>query len=79
LEGVRSNRDGIGARVRVGSQTNLMTTAVGYASSTRAGVHFGLGKMKTIDRIEITWPSGIEQVIERVDANRILRVREASP
>ena len=43
LEGVRSNRDGIGAQIRVGTQSNLMTVNVGYASSTRSGVHFGLG------------------------------------
>jgi len=78
LQGVRSNRDGIGARIRIGKQTNIMTTAVGYASSSRAGVHFGLGTLRTVDRIEITWPSGTEQVVEKVAANQILRVREAS-
>jgi hypothetical protein len=78
LQGVRSNRDGIGARIRIGNQTNLMTTAVGYASSSRGGVHFGLGSLKTVDRIEITWPSGTDQVVERVATNQILRVREGS-
>ena len=78
LQGVRSNRDGIGARIRIGKQTNIMTTAVGYASSSRVGVHFGLETLRTVDRIEITWPSGTEQVVEKVAANQILRIREAS-
>lgn len=41
LEGRQSNRDGIGAQVRVGSQSNSMTVNAGYASSSRFGVHFG--------------------------------------
>ncbi len=43
LTGTRSNRDGIGARVRIGNQSNDMTSAVSYASSSLVGVHFGLG------------------------------------
>ncbi len=43
LVGTKSNRDGIGARVTVGTQARTMTTAIGYASSTHAGLHFGLG------------------------------------
>ena len=43
LIGTRSNRDGIGARVDVADQVRTMTTAGGYASSSHAGVHFGLG------------------------------------
>ena len=43
LVGTKSNRDGIGARVIVGNQVRTMTTAAGYASSSHAGVHFGLG------------------------------------
>ena len=43
LVGTKSNRDGIGARVIVGNQVRTMTTAVGYASSSHAGLHFGLG------------------------------------
>ena len=43
LTGTKSNRDGIGARVIVGNQVRTMTTAMGYASSSHAGLHFGLG------------------------------------
>ncbi len=76
LEGSRSNRDGIGARVRIGSQYNIMTTAVGYASSSYSGVHFGLGETAVIDRIAIRWPSGTVQVLENIAANQVLHIRE---
>ncbi len=76
LIGTRSNRDGIGARIRIGNQHNHMTTAVGYTSSSHAGVHFGLGGSRRIERIEIRWPSGIVQVLEDVPADQFLTVRE---
>ena len=76
LRGARSNRDGIGATVRLGDQHNHMTTSVGYASSSHFGVHFGTGKAKQVERIEIRWPSGARQVLKNVTTNQILRVRE---
>ena len=76
LIGTKSNRDGIGARVRIDKQVNHMTSACGYASSSHFGVHFGLGEMGTIPNIEIKWPSGIVQVLKDVKANQILQVRE---
>ncbi len=76
LTGTASNRDGIGALVAIGGQTRTMTTSAGYASSSHAGVHFGVGGAKTIDRIEIRWPSGRRQVLEQVPVNQVLDVRE---
>ena len=76
LVGTKSNRDGIGAKIRLGSQSNHMTTAVGYASSSAQGVHFGTGKMQMIDRIEIRWPSGILQILKNVPTNQVLEVHE---
>jgi enediyne biosynthesis protein E4 len=76
LEGVRSNRDGIGARIRIGNQYNQMTSAVSYASASHAGVHFGLGKMGRIPKIEIRWPSGVLQTLTDVKPNQALLVRE---
>ena len=76
LEGRKSNRDGIGARVRVDNQWNVMTSAVSYASSSLDGVHFGLGAAEEIERVEITWPSGKKQVLENVKANQVVAVRE---
>jgi len=68
LIGTKSNRDGIGARVLVGSQVRTMTTAMGYASSSHAGLHFGLGSQAGPVRVEVQWPSGIRQTIARYPA-----------
>ena len=53
-----------------------MTTSVGYASSSDYGVHFGTGAARTLDRVEVTWPSGAKQVLEQVAGNRTLTVTE---
>jgi len=76
LRGTSSNRDGIGSRIKIGEQYNMMTTAVGYASSSHSGVHFGLGETEVIERIEIQWPSGIRQVLTDVPVNQFLEVTE---
>ncbi|HEY3128666.1 MAG TPA: CRTAC1 family protein [Acidobacteriota bacterium] len=78
LTGSASNRDGIGARVRIGNQTNIMTSAVGYASSSHSGVHFGLGKAEKVDKLEIFWPSGKVQVLKDVNTNQELQIREGN-
>ena len=76
LTGTRSNRDGIGAKIKLGDQFNHVTTAVGYASSSPSSVHFGTDKLEKIERIEIRWPSGTIQVLRDVGTNQILEVRE---
>jgi hypothetical protein len=76
LLGTRSNRDGIGARIRIGEQYNDMTSAVSYASSTLAPVHFGLGMDALVKPIEILWPSGKRQTISNVKPDQVLTVRE---
>jgi hypothetical protein len=76
LRGTASNRDGIGASIRIDDQHNLMNTAVGYASSSGLGVHFGLGKQAEIPEIEIVWPGGKKQVLTKVSADQILEVVE---
>ncbi|MGB6725099.1 MAG: CRTAC1 family protein [Terracidiphilus sp.] len=82
LIGVKSNRDGLGAKVKIttalGSQYNQATTAVSYNSSSDKRVHFGLGSAASIDRIEIAWPSGIHQLLTNVKADQILNVKEAA-
>ena len=75
LVGTESNRDGVGATVRAGRQANVMTSAVGYASSSHDGVHFGLGESEDI-AVQVTWPSGTVQDLGRVSANQALEVRE---
>jgi enediyne biosynthesis protein E4 len=81
LRGTKSNRDGIGARIKVvsktvGAQYNHMTTSVGYASSSYGPVHFGLGPDARADSIEIHWPSGIVQTLQNVPSDQILKVTE---
>jgi len=82
LRGSKSNRDGIGARIKLvsksGTQYNHMTTSVCYASSSDGPVHFGLGPDAKADTIEIYWPSGIVQTLRDVPADQILRVTEPS-
>lgn len=79
LRGTRSNRDGIGARIRLPDQYLMMTTAVGYACSSYTGVHFGLGKRDRLERVEILWPSGIRQVLENVPVDQVVEVVEPQP
>jgi hypothetical protein len=83
LRGVKSNRDGIGARIKVvtkaGAQYNHQTSSVCYASSSLGPVHFGLGAETKAISVEITWPSGIVQTLENVDADRTLKVTEPVP
>jgi hypothetical protein len=76
LRGTKSNRDGIGAKVRIGDQYNEMTTTTGYASSSDWGVHFGLGALPEVKSIEIQWPSGVKQVLANVKADQVLQVTE---
>jgi hypothetical protein len=70
----RSNRDAVGAVVRLYRGNEVMTRQVpsagGYLSHSSRTLHFGLGDRTDIDRVEITWPGrAISQVIERPEAN----------
>ena len=80
LEGTKSNRDGIGARIKLSAagkvQFNHMTTASGYASSSATPVHFGLGEARVADEVEIRWPSGTIQTLKNVAADQVVRVKE---
>jgi hypothetical protein len=83
LRGTRSNRDGIGARIELITESgrtlyNHATTSVGFMSSSDRRVHFGLGTEKYIREVKIHWPSGVLQVLEHVKADRIMRVEEPS-
>ncbi|HLN02574.1 MAG TPA: CRTAC1 family protein [Bryobacteraceae bacterium] len=83
LCGTKSNHMGIGAKVRVTTadgavQYNHVTTSMGYASSSDSRVHFGLGASAAAKEIQITWPSGIRQVLRDVAADRVVTVIEPS-
>jgi hypothetical protein len=80
LRGVKSNRDGIGARIKVvtnaETQYNHQTSSVCYASSSLGPVHFGLGAETKASIVEIHWPSGIVQTLENVPGDQILKATE---
>jgi enediyne biosynthesis protein E4 len=82
LVGVKSNRDGLGTKVKIttnpGSQYNEATTAVSYNSSSDKRVHFGLGSSVVVDSIELVWPSGTRQVLKNVKGDQVLTVTESS-
>ena len=80
LVGHKSNRDGIGAQVKVvtkpGSQWGTVTTSSGYLSASDPRLHFGLGGEGSIERIEVRWPSGIQQTLLNVKGDRQLTIDE---
>ena len=82
LAGNKSNRDGLGARIRIttasGPQYNTATTTVSYNSSSDKRVHFGLGSAAIVDSIELAWPSGTKQVLKNIRADQVLTVTEAA-
>ncbi|MGI8992640.1 MAG: CRTAC1 family protein, partial [Bryobacteraceae bacterium] len=75
LIGTRSNRDGAGAKVKVGNEWAYATTSGSYLSASDGRVHFGLGPEREAT-IEIVWPSGRKQRLAHVAADRILTVKE---
>ncbi len=81
LLGSRSNRMGIGARIRLTASDgavryNHATISTGYAASSDPRVHFGLGGAARASEIEILWPSGIRQVLRDVAGDLVLVVAE---
>ena len=75
LRGTRSNRDGLGARVRVNGQTRFATTAGSYLSANDKRLHFGLGDADTAV-VEVWWPSRAHQTLKNVRADQFLEIRE---
>jgi hypothetical protein len=81
LRGRRSNRQGLGALVRVTlaggrTLTAAATTSVGYASSSEPLVRFGLGQNAEARKIEVLWPGGATQELTGVQADRIVAIEE---
>ena len=77
-----SNRDAIGARVSVttesGAQIGDVKSGCSYLSSSDRRVHFGLGRTERIQRLAIRWPSGRKTEMANVSVDRILEVHEPS-
>lgn len=81
LVGTQSNRDGLGARVRVQTPTSTYTKVhdgqSGYLSQSALPLYFGLGESNRVEQIEILWPSGQTQVLPATEElNRMVEVRE---
>jgi len=80
LVGTQSNRDGIGAQVKVTSpsttQYGTVTTSSSYQASSDKRLHFGLGADSAITHLDIRWPSGVKQDLSDVKVDQILIVTE---
>jgi len=81
LHGTKSNRDGIGAEVKLTSESGkvqygMVTTAGSYQSAQDRRLYFGIGQEKTIRNVEIRWPSGIKQTVKNPPVRKVVVVAE---
>ena len=78
--GTKSNRAGIGAKVKISAlgltQIDEVRSGSGYLSQNDLRLHFGLGERKKIDFIEVRWPSGVVDTIRNIVPNQILVIQE---
>jgi hypothetical protein len=79
-QGGKSNARGIGATVRVHTgatiQVREISSGSSYLSANDVRLHVGVGAATVVDRIEILWPSGAKQVLEKVTVNQVIVVKE---
>lgn len=82
LVGVKSNRNGIGARIKVttadGTQTDEVRSGSSYYSQNDMRVNFGVGRAEKIQSVEVHWPSGQIDVLNEVVVNKLLVIKEGS-
>ena len=80
LEGTSTNRDGIGAIVRVTAggvtQVRVQDGGIHERGQNHQRLHFGLAKHKQVERIRIVWPSGVMQELQGVKGDQMLRIKE---
>jgi hypothetical protein len=79
LEGVKSNRSAIGARIRVELSDRVIYRTVNSGASfgdTPFEQHIGLGPARAIEKIDIQWPAGSKQILTGLDVDRVYRLRE---
>jgi enediyne biosynthesis protein E4 len=81
LRGTKSNRDAIGARVKLTAnsgkvQYGMVTTTGSYQSAFDKRLYFGLGQEKGVRSLEIIWPSGAQQRVEKPPINKLLAIIE---
>ncbi|MFN7013870.1 MAG: ASPIC/UnbV domain-containing protein, partial [Bacteroidia bacterium] len=82
LQGIQSNRNGIGARVEIygswGKQIRDIRSGEGFRHMSTLNAHFGLGTATSIDQVVVIWPSGVVDVINNPNINQALTVIEGS-
>ena len=82
LAGTASNRDGLGATVKVHSGSKTYTRyhdgKSGHLAQSSMPFYFGLGEAEKIDSLEVLWPSGSQQIIKALPTNRLLKVTETT-
>ncbi|HLX59968.1 MAG TPA: FG-GAP-like repeat-containing protein [Planctomycetota bacterium] len=80
LEGVKSNKYGIGSLVRIetaaGKQMRMLTVTTGFLAENDSVIHFGLGKEEKLKTLSVEWPSGHVQKFENLDADRFYTITE---
>jgi hypothetical protein len=80
LQGVRSNRDAIGARIEISAggktQVGEVRSGASYLSHNDMRVHFGLGPETRVDRVRIRWPNGNVEELKNLEAGRYLKIKE---
>jgi len=80
LEGTKSNRDGFGATVSITAgpvkDEQALISGQGYFSANAKEIYFGLGSIDTIEKIDVSWPSGIDQTFENIPANQTVYIVE---
>ena len=83
MTGTDSSRDAVGTRLTLttaeGEQSDQITGGGSYLSASDLRAHFGLGEAARVEEIRIRWPSGKEEVLKDIPANRILHVTEGRP
>ncbi len=82
LIGTKSNRDGVGARVKVTAGDLVLYDqrkgGMSYQSAQDPRLHFGLGQQSSVDSVEIAWPSGITTKLSNLKADQIIAVKEGT-
>ncbi len=78
LEGTKSNRDAIGARVEVDGQTKWLEAGTGFLSQHSKRMIFGLGEASIAGSVQITWPSGTKQTLSKLQAGSTYYIKEGS-
>ena len=80
LIGTKSNRDGVGARVKVTAGDLILYDqrkgGMSYQSAQDPRLHFGLGQQSSIDAVEIIWPSGSSTKLSNIKADQIVAIKE---